>query len=102
MRKPVEADKIAQKPQVFLSVLLLCKIAKKGKCSAPFWSFNFLAKLMRAANCVRSYLNPFCHEVNKGQSIFICSQNSLFFKFNSCFFVNDQAIKRHTSSVSLK
>ena len=29
-----------------------CKIAIKGECSAPLWSFNFLSKLMRAANCV--------------------------------------------------
>ena len=33
----------------FHSVLIWCKIAKKGECNAPFWSFNFLSKLMRAA-----------------------------------------------------
>ena len=30
------------------------------------WSFNFLSKLMRAANCVLFCLNPFCPEVNDG------------------------------------
>ena len=35
-------------------------------CSAPFWTFNFLSKLMRAASCVRFCLNPFCREVHDG------------------------------------
>ena len=39
-------------------------LAKKGKCSAPLWSFNFLSKLMRGANCVRFCPHPFCREVN--------------------------------------
>ena len=41
---------------------------KNGECacSAPLWSFNFLSKLMQAANCVRFCLNLFCREVHKG------------------------------------
>ena len=39
-------------PPIFHSVLLWCKIAKKGECSALLWSFNFLSKLMPAANCI--------------------------------------------------
>ena len=33
---------------------------------AQLWSFNFLSKLMRAANCVRLCLNPFCYAVHEG------------------------------------
>ena len=47
-------------------MLLWCKIVKKGGCSTPLWSFNFLPKLMGAANCVRFCLNPFCPEVHEG------------------------------------
>ena len=39
------------------------KIAKKGEFSAPLWFFNFLPKLMRAANCAPFCLKPFCREV---------------------------------------
>ena len=39
------------------------KKQKKGECSAPFWSFNILSILMRASNCVRFCLNPFCREI---------------------------------------
>ena len=53
----------------FHSLLFWCKIVKKRECSAPLWSFNFLAKLMRAANCVWFCLNLFCRDVNEGQSI---------------------------------
>ena len=39
---------------------------KKGECSAPLWSFNFVSKGRPAANCVRFCLNPFCREVYEG------------------------------------
>ena len=47
-------------------MLLWCKIAEKGECSAPLSCFNFLSKPMRAVNCVLFCLNPFCLEVNDG------------------------------------
>ena len=47
-------------------MLVWCKIAKEGECSAPLWPFNFLSKLMRAANCVRFCQNHFCREVHEG------------------------------------
>ena len=48
---------------VFRSVLLWYK--KRG-CSARLWSFNFLSKLVQAANCARFCLNPFSCEVHEG------------------------------------
>ena len=39
---------------------------KEGECSALLWSFNFLSKIMQAANCMWFYQNPFCHELHKG------------------------------------
>ena len=42
------------------------------------WSFNFLYKMMQAANCVQFCLNPFCCKLYEGQSIIICSQNLFF------------------------
>ena len=45
---------------------------RKGECSVPLCSFNFLSKLTQAANCVRFCLNPFCcevHEVRKRAKI---------------------------------
>ena len=36
------------------------------ECSAPLWSFNFISKLMRAANFERFCPNPFCREVHEG------------------------------------
>ena len=60
----IKAEKKSPKNVSFHSVRLWCKIAKKGECSVPLLTFSFLSELMRAANCVRSCLNPFCREVN--------------------------------------
>ena len=43
---------------------------KRGECSALLWSFDFLSKLMRAANyvCFKNWfcLNLFCRRVHEG------------------------------------
>ena len=62
----IEAEKNHLKQTAFHSLLLWCKVTKKGECSALLWSFNFVSKLIRAANCVRFCLNPFCREVHEG------------------------------------
>ena len=36
----MKAEKIDQRPLVFHSVLLWCKIVKLGECSAPLWSLS--------------------------------------------------------------
>ena len=41
-------------------MLLLCKIAKKGECNAPLWSFNFLSW------CELKMVYPFCRKVHEG------------------------------------
>ena len=38
-------------------------MVQNEECSARLWSFNFLSKLIRAANCVRLCQNSFCREV---------------------------------------
>ena len=54
----MESEKKSPKNPKFS--ILCCKVAKKVECSAPLWSFNFLSKLMQAANCVPLCLDPFC------------------------------------------